>query len=76
MVVRESGEDVPGQPQKTLGGGVLLLLDLVDDERLQRLAVAGLLDLAVAEFLPDGRRQPGSPILWLFRLSWFGIYVR
>lgn len=44
-------KDLPGQPQETLGGSVLLLLDLVDDELLQRLALAGLLDLAVAEFL-------------------------
>lgn len=42
---------LPRQPQETLGGDVLLLLDLVDNESLQCLALAGLLDLAVADFL-------------------------
>lgn len=42
---------VPGQPQETLSGDVLLLLELVDDEVLQGLRERGSCELAVADFL-------------------------
>ena len=53
---RMAARAVIAKQEQALGRDVLLLLDLVDDESLQRLAVTGLLDLAVAEFLRCRRR--------------------
>ena len=45
-------QNVPVQPNETLGGGVLLLLELVEDEVLECLGKCGGGKLSVADFLP------------------------
>ena len=43
--------DGPGQPKQAFGGGVLLGLELVDDQGLQGLRVGGSGELTVTDFL-------------------------
>lgn len=45
------GEYLPNQPDQTLGGGVLLLLQFVQDERLQSLGLGGSCQQPVPHFL-------------------------
>lgn len=52
--------DVPVEPDKTLGGCVLLLLELVENEVLEGLGECGSSELAVTDFL---RRVSYSPAI-------------
>lgn len=48
---------VPDQPQETLGGGVLLGLELVAAEVLEVFGLGGRSQLAITDFLSSGRRS-------------------
>mgnify|MGYP004500540111 CR=1 FL=1 len=47
----DDGGDTPVEPDKALGGSVLLLLKLVEDEVLEGLGECGSSELAVTDFL-------------------------
>lgn len=61
--------DAPGQPQEALGRNVLLGLELVDDELLQRGGLCSSLCVALLYFLGKGRYQHQHRHVCLFEAS-------